>query len=536
MDKIKLGCFKKHFYAYIALSIGIILSLLLFIYSRKLETKYLHGEFNLLARDRASIIINGVLDNLDFVKSIAHFYAGSVSVERNEFHEFTRQTLTERHDIYEFRWLKRVSGPQRQAFEETASRELGYNFYIKDRAGEGDFLRAPSREEYFPVFFIEPGDAAKNKMLGFDAAGVPERLRAMKKACATGEAVIVPELVIFGESKFKTATRIYIPVYLNGIPHKTIEERLKNLTGFAVVLFNMEAMADILLKDMRGMGIDTYVYDEALPAGKRLILVDCSLAPGKPIVPIFGEEQLRGTTGIAWKRSFNVADSKWTIVCRAAPAFLKNHRQRVLTPWFILAVCLLITLIAALYIDNLVRRASIVQALVEQKTEELKVLHAQLAQQFKIAAIGQLAGGVAHEINNPLAGILNNLQLIKMKMGDGRKFEVAEFKETLQVMEKSGLRCKNIVKSLIDFSGPSSEYLEPVSLNDLVAKARELVSEKLKINHIDFIEELEPDMPKIIGDRRLLQRAVFDLLSNSCWAIGKKKRAFRRYGADKDMA
>ena len=60
MDKIKLGCFKKHFYAYIALSIGIILSLLLFIYSRKLETKYLHGEFNLLARDRASIIINGV--------------------------------------------------------------------------------------------------------------------------------------------------------------------------------------------------------------------------------------------------------------------------------------------------------------------------------------------------------------------------------------------------------------------------------------------------------------------------------------------
>ncbi len=154
--------------------------------------------------------------------------------------------------------------------------------------------------------------------------------------------------------------------------------------------------------------------------------------------------------------------------------------------------------------------------------QELQDTQAQLIQSNKMAAVGQLAGGVAHELNNPLTGVLNNVQLIKLEAEARKDFSIGDFKELLNIVENAALRCKKITQSLLNFSHTAAGNFSLCSLNEIVEKAIELVNQELKLRNIVFQKELEPDLPGIQGDFQLLQQVIFGLISNSRWAIEQK--------------
>jgi len=154
--------------------------------------------------------------------------------------------------------------------------------------------------------------------------------------------------------------------------------------------------------------------------------------------------------------------------------------------------------------------------------ERLKMIQFQLVQSAKMASIGQLAGGVAHEINNPLTGVLNNVQLIKMEVELKKEFNLEDFKVLLGVIEESALRCKKITESLLSFSRAATGKFIPVSFNDLVEKVVTVITYEMKLQNITIQTELQPDLPQVFGDPQLLQQIIFDLISNSKWAIEKK--------------
>jgi signal transduction histidine kinase len=154
--------------------------------------------------------------------------------------------------------------------------------------------------------------------------------------------------------------------------------------------------------------------------------------------------------------------------------------------------------------------------------EELHVTQAKLVQTEKMAAIGQLAGGVAHEINNPLTGVLNNVQLVKMIAQEKQEFSINEFKEYLDVIEESALRCKKITESLLDFSHASVKHKQAVSINELVEKVTLLIGHEMKLQNIDIRKDLSPEIPMTMGDSQLLQQVVFNIISNAKYAIDKK--------------
>ncbi|MFA4991022.1 MAG: ATP-binding protein, partial [Candidatus Omnitrophota bacterium] len=146
----------------------------------------------------------------------------------------------------------------------------------------------------------------------------------------------------------------------------------------------------------------------------------------------------------------------------------------------------------------------------------------QLVQSAKMASVGLLAGGVAHEINNPLTGVLNNLQLINMIAKQKEDFKMSEFKELLCVIQESAVRCKRITQSLLDFSHASKGVSEPLSPNEALEKVITLVEHELKLNNIVIQKDLEPDLPLVKGESQLLQQVIFDLIVNAKWAIQKK--------------
>jgi PAS domain S-box-containing protein len=155
--------------------------------------------------------------------------------------------------------------------------------------------------------------------------------------------------------------------------------------------------------------------------------------------------------------------------------------------------------------------------------DKLKNAQAQLLQASKMASIGVLAGGVAHEINNPLTGILNNVQLIKLTAEHKKDFNLADFKELMDVIEESSLRCTMITKSLLEFSRASTENRHDINLNEVLDKVFGLIEKEMRLNNILIRKELDPALPVVNGELQLFQQVIFDIISNAKWAIQSKK-------------
>lgn len=183
--------------------------------------------------------------------------------------------------------------------------------------------------------------------------------------------------------------------------------------------------------------------------------------------------------------------------------------------------------------DLLITFASVLANIIIRKQSEeklvssydkLKTLQAQLIQASKMSGVGSLAGGIAHEINNPLTGVLNNVQLIKMSAAEHKGLNPADFKELLDSIEDSAQRCAKITSALLDFGRPSKGVFQPVSIKELIDRVLILISHELNLGNIKIEKDIEPDIPEVRGDPQLLQQAIFDILSNAQWAIRKKSK------------
>ena len=133
---------------------------------------------------------------------------------------------------------------------------------------------------------------------------------------------------------------------------------------------------------------------------------------------------------------------------------------------------------------------------VNEKNRELEDSRNKMFQSGKLAAVGQLASSVAHEINNPLTGVLNNVQLIKMEMEMGADFKIEDFKEQLDVIEESASRCVKIARSLLDFSRASQGTFQPFSLNEAIEKTIALIGHELKLRDVSVKKSWGKVFPK----------------------------------------
>ncbi len=149
-------------------------------------------------------------------------------------------------------------------------------------------------------------------------------------------------------------------------------------------------------------------------------------------------------------------------------------------------------------------------------TEE-KRLQQEVIQQEKMAAIGMLAGGVAHEINNPLGGILAFTQLMLRDVEDNDSVKC-----DLQEIERAALRCKKIVADLLDFSRVSSEKEKRlIDVNVLIEKLVPFIKVELKSMNVDLHLDLDSSIPKVYGNASKLQQVFLNLMTNACHSMEK---------------
>ncbi|HEY4481782.1 MAG TPA: histidine kinase dimerization/phospho-acceptor domain-containing protein, partial [Candidatus Brocadiaceae bacterium] len=158
---------------------------------------------------------------------------------------------------------------------------------------------------------------------------------------------------------------------------------------------------------------------------------------------------------------------------------------------------------------------------VEERTRELREKQHQLVQAGKLAAIGQLGAGVAHELNNPIAGILGYTQfMLDIVSKENLKIdEVYTFKKYLRHMENGSLRCKEIVQNLLQFARKSPEEVISVNVNNVVEDTLSLIERQLLVNKIEVIKNLAPDVKQVDGNRVQLQQVFTNIIINAQQAM-----------------
>jgi PAS domain S-box-containing protein len=177
-------------------------------------------------------------------------------------------------------------------------------------------------------------------------------------------------------------------------------------------------------------------------------------------------------------------------------------------------------------------------------------LDGMMVQNEKLRSLGELAAGMAHEINNPLAAILQSLQNVERRLNpDNRNNQQAaeplnldlhamhQYLETREIlrfltgMETAGRRAAEIVRTMLEFSRSSSKQLEPTQLNDVVTRSLEFTASALELSmpglfkHLMIETDLDPKLPRVPASALEIQQVLVNLLKNGAQAIQEAKPA-----------
>jgi two-component system NtrC family sensor kinase len=141
-------------------------------------------------------------------------------------------------------------------------------------------------------------------------------------------------------------------------------------------------------------------------------------------------------------------------------------------------------------------------------------LESQLSHNERLASLGMLAAGVAHEINNPLTGVLTFAHLLLRDAPEG-----STEKEDLQTIVDSTVRCKDIVQGLLNFSRQNEPHKALANLNDVLRKALNLTKNQARIRQTSVVEEMDDGLPQLVIDPNQIQEVAVNVIVNALDAM-----------------
>ncbi len=180
------------------------------------------------------------------------------------------------------------------------------------------------------------------------------------------------------------------------------------------------------------------------------------------------------------------------------------------------------------------------EQMVEERTRQLRETHEKLVHKDKMASMGKLSASVVHEINNPIAGVLNLTMLIKRMMDEGSfdDRDIEQYRQYLGLMETETRRVSRIISNLLTFARQSKIERKPVGINRLIEQTLILNGNLLRLYGIQVKKVLAADLPKIIGSADQLQQVVMNFVSNAAEAMehsdGSRLTITTAYESDRD--
>jgi signal transduction histidine kinase len=165
--------------------------------------------------------------------------------------------------------------------------------------------------------------------------------------------------------------------------------------------------------------------------------------------------------------------------------------------------------------------------------EQLQKTQQQLIQAAKLSSIGQLSAAVAHELNNPLAGVLVYTKLIKDKLAND-SLDKEKVRNSLDKIESAIDFCSGIIRGLLDFARQSEPLLRPVTVSRAIDKAISLAGHQAQMKMIEVVREETPELPLVVADFNQLVQVIINLVVNAVQAMNEGGRLTLRTSVERN--
>ncbi len=213
-------------------------------------------------------------------------------------------------------------------------------------------------------------------------------------------------------------------------------------------------------------------------------------------------------------------DRSWLLVYKqhTTDAFRELRRAERISLLFFLLGGISIVIMALLLSRRMVDR-------IAAADREKESMSRQVIESGKLASLGELAAGVAHEINNPVAVMIEEAGWIEDLMADGHlddEDQQAEIHRALKQINTQGKRCKEITRKLLSFARGSEGSHQKLDLNQVIGDVGNLVAQRAKYANIEIETRLSPQLPAVLGSETEMHQVLLNLVNNALYAMEKE--------------
>ena len=495
----------RYAHVVLVLCLDIALTVTFLFVVRAQEQGRVQAEFEQQANTYVAAIQNRIDRNLEVVDSIRELYAASINVERHEFSQFVQGPLLRHQEIQALSWNQRVKDSDRASYEAAIQNDGFPSFQITDRDAQGQMERAERRAEHISVTYIEPFKGNEAAM-GFDVASNPARLKALERSRDTGEMVATGPITLVQEAEEQFGILILKPVYKNGAPHETLEQRRQNLTGFAVGVFRIGDMVETALQDLLKEDINIQLYDELSPGERQILFSYQTEGDARPVA----EKQEEVTDDVLLRVPLDMPGRGWSLLATPTTEFFAAHRGR--QEWWVLGGGLLISVVLMAYLISTIRHGARNERLAVGLSEANHGLVRQ-AQELTRSneEMEQFVYVASHDLQEPLRMVTGYTQLLAKRYKGQLDADADEF---IAYAMDGVTRMQELINGLLAYSRVSAQgkAFQPSDCSSIFDRA--LLNLRAAVQESGAVVTHD-DLPTVMGDAAQLGQLFQNLIGNA---------------------
>ena len=518
------------------ITIGVFFGGVLLATSGYFLTNYMYGkeaqqQFARPATQFTTLIGKTIDRYVEAVSSVGAFFTASNTVDRWEFFEFTRESLPRYPGVRALQWIPKVTRPERAAMESQAVEDGLFGFGFTERNSRNEFVPAQQRDEYYPLYYVEPFSGNEGT-LGWDLASDPKEQEVLNLARDLGTMVATRSSfsTIRGDSQPEFA--IIIPIYRTGEAPETIRARRESLAGFARGVFRIGDMLTASLPAIQAPpGLDIYVYDQDAVAGSRLLYYYPSPLRRDRPAPLTERE---AHLGLRTAVTHEIAGWPWRIVIK--PVSSQFNYNVDTASWAVWAIIVLLTTLLVQYMVSTQTRTQTIEHSVAERTAELSAANAALETEIherrrierelraakdeaEVAnrSKSEFLAMMSHELRTPLNAVIGFAEILSQEsLGPIGNQDYRAYAEDIRL---SGTHLLSLINDILDLSKIEANRLElsndKVDVQYALRSILPILQEKIATADLNLTIDLPDDLPGLEADERALRQILINLLSNA---------------------
>lgn len=354
---------RRYFPILCLLVLGIAVSFGMFLLVHRWEQKSQRIEFESKVNAYANAVESTLNEYVEALLFLGDFFDNSTMVTRQEFTNLVQSVLPRYPGIQAFGWDPLVKDSEREMYE-SAAREEGFdNFEFTERSETNKLVRAARRQEYVIVYYIHPLEGNR-PAFGFDIASNKTRQEAITRGFNTGELAATDRITLVQETGDQFGILLLLPIYHQGAPLNTLEDRWKSRKGFVVEVLRIGKAVETALKGLPDEGIGLTLYDMSAEEGNRFLYHRPSRMSKTTDQPIPAEAIQQG---LFWSKTLEFAGRQLNI--SFSPSDFYFQSRKMWQGWIVLFVSLILTTLLAFYMLRKIQYTAEVEQRVKKQAQ-----------------------------------------------------------------------------------------------------------------------------------------------------------------------